>query len=112
MPSNSSSNRLISRRRSDVEIARVTESMRAGNLADRARLDDFDGLDLELLTEINVLLDALTTPLTLTADRLDRLAQGEIPPKIAEEFSGDLASLKDSLNRCIEVLSMGTLNMD
>ena len=105
MPSNSSSNRLISRRRSDVEISRVIESMRAGNLADRARLDGFDGLDLELLTEINLLLDTLTIPLALTADRLDQLAHGEIPPKITERFSGDLDVLKSNLNHCIEALA-------
>lgn len=60
MPSHSSSNRLISRRRCDVEIFRVIESVRAGNLRDRASLDGFDGLDLELLTEINLLLETLT----------------------------------------------------
>ena len=60
MPSHSSSNRLISRRRCDVEILRVIESVRAGNVRDRACLDGFDELDLELLTEINLLLDSLT----------------------------------------------------
>ena len=105
MRSKSSSNRLITRRRSDVEISRLVESMRAGNLADRAQLDGFEGLDLELLTEINLLLDVLTRPLNLAADRLARLARGEMPPKITAEFSGDLGHLKDSLNRCIDVLS-------
>jgi len=36
MPSNSPSNRLITRRRSGVEISRIVESMQAGNLGDRA----------------------------------------------------------------------------
>jgi hypothetical protein len=51
---------LISRRRCDVEIFRVIESVRGGNMRDRASLDGFDGLDLELLVEINLLLDTLT----------------------------------------------------
>jgi methyl-accepting chemotaxis protein len=104
MPSNLPSNRLITRRRSDVEISRIVESMQAGNLGDRAQLDEFEGLDRELLTEINLLLDALTNPLNLAADRLACLARGEVPPKVTEEFSGDLEQLKNSLNSCIEAL--------
>ena len=78
--------------------------MQAGNLADRAQLDGFEGLDRELLVEVNCLLDALTNPLSLALDRLARLAKGEIAPKITEQFSGDLEHLKDSLNSCIESL--------
>ena len=80
------------------------ESMRAGNLTDRAQLDEFDGLDRELLAEINVLLDLLTKPLNVATDRLARLAKGEAAPKVTEEFSGDLQQLKDSLNGCIDTL--------
>jgi len=78
--------------------------MQEGNLADRAQLEGFEGLDRELLTEINLLLDALANPLILAADRLARLAKGEVPPKLTEEFSGELEHLKNSLNSCIDVM--------
>jgi hypothetical protein len=46
----------------------VIESVRAGNLHDRACLNGFDGLDLELLAEINLLLDTLTSLTHTTAE--------------------------------------------
>jgi hypothetical protein len=53
------SNRLLSRRQTDIEILRLCESIQAGNLADRASLDEFQGLDRELLMGINSMLDAM-----------------------------------------------------
>jgi methyl-accepting chemotaxis protein len=79
--------------------------MQAGNLTDRAQLDGFEGLDREMLVEVNSLLDALITPLTIASDRLRRLAKGEIPPKISESFSGDLDRMKADINACIDQLS-------
>jgi methyl-accepting chemotaxis protein len=99
-------NRLITRRRSDVEISRLVESMRAGNLTDRAQLEEFEGLDRELLIDINALLDALTNPLKVLADTLGRIARGEVPPQISESYAGELERLRNDLNRCISLLSI------
>jgi methyl-accepting chemotaxis protein len=96
--------RLLTRRRSDVEISRLVESMHSGNLSDRAQVDEFEGLDRELLEEINSLLDALTHPLQVATERMECMAGGEIPPRITEHFSGDLEQLKNSLNVCIDSL--------
>jgi hypothetical protein len=37
---------------------------------------------------IAALLDFLINPLSLAGDRLARLARGEAPPKVTDEFSG------------------------
>ncbi len=54
------SSRLLSRRQTDVEILRLCESIQAGNWADRASLDEFHGLDRELMMSVNAMLDKLT----------------------------------------------------
>jgi methyl-accepting chemotaxis protein len=106
MKSGSSGSQLLTRRRSDVEISRLAESMHSGNLSDRAQVEEFEGPDRELLEEINSLLDALTYPLQVATDRMERMAGGEIPPRITEHFSGDLEQLKDCLNVCIDSLRL------
>ena len=54
---------------------------------------------------INGMLDAVLVPLKLSAGCLDRIAKGDIPPKITDAYQGDFNAIKNSLNQCIEAIN-------
>jgi methyl-accepting chemotaxis protein len=58
-----------------------------------------------VLVGVNDTLDALLGPLTAAAQHLERMARGDIPPKITERYSGEFNSLKESVNQCIDSLN-------
>jgi len=93
------------RARVSEEIERLVEAARAGKLSERARADQFDGADRSLVEGVNSMLDALTAPLNVTANYVARISQGDIPPKITDEYRGDFNDVKSGLNGCIDALS-------
>ena len=54
---------------------------------------------------MNKMLDAIVQPLNVAADYVDRIAKGNIPVKITDDYHGDFNSIKNNLNTCIEALS-------
>ncbi len=87
------------------DIITLTERSQAGNLD--ARLDPalYSG-ELRLLMEgINGTLDAIIDPLNVAANYVDRIAKGDLPPLITEEYNGDFNRIKDNLNNCIDSLN-------
>ena len=47
-------------------------------------------------------------PITVTAKSLDRIAKGEIPEKITEDYQGDFNKMKEDLNRFIDAMQVVT----
>ena len=60
------------------------------------------GADKELLDTVNGLLDALVKPINVTAEYVDRISKGDIPPKITDSYNGDFNEIKNNLNACID----------
>ena len=50
---------------------------------------------------VNQTLDAVTGPLNVAADYVDRIARGDIPPKITDNYNGDFNTIKNNLNTCV-----------
>jgi methyl-accepting chemotaxis protein len=48
------------------------------------------------------MLDAVITPLNVSADYVARISKGDIPPKIADTYHGDFNDIKNNLNSCID----------
>ena len=70
---------------------------KAGELS--ARADVKAEGDYQLLVDgVNEMLDALTGPLNVAADYVDRISKGDIPEKITEEYHGDFNNIKNNLN--------------
>ncbi len=86
------------------EIHRLTAALGAGNIHERARLEDFDPQDCDVLRALNAGLDALTAPLTVVTEFLGCLSQGKIPDKVTANFAGDLNTIKTNLNACVDAL--------
>jgi methyl-accepting chemotaxis protein len=57
-----------------------------------------------ILEGINATLDAVIAPLTVAADYVDRVARGEIPPRITEAYQGDFSRIRDNLNALVDTL--------
>ncbi|MBK9169798.1 MAG: PAS domain-containing protein [Bryobacterales bacterium] len=87
------------------ELLRLAEAARAGDLSVRGDVERFNGNFRVLIEAANTLLEHLVRPLRLATEYSDMISKGDLPPKITEHYGGDLHTLKNSLNICIDALS-------
>src|ERR1017187_6311853 len=87
------------------EMLRVSTALQQGRLAERARADVFEGDDRTTVESLNGMLDAVKKPLNVSAEYVDRISKGDIPPKITDTYNGDFNEIKNNLNNCIDALS-------
>jgi methyl-accepting chemotaxis protein len=73
-----------------------------GKLATRADASKHQGDFRKIVAGVNDTLDAVIGPLNVAAEYVDRIAKGNIPPKITDTYSGDFNEIKNNLNTCIE----------
>ncbi len=95
----------------EEEISRVSLALQQGKLAERLRVDSFQGGDRAIGVAVNGMLSAVIQPLYVSATYIERLSRGEVPPKITEAYTGDFEGIKNGLNRCIDALSSFTAEM-
>ncbi len=86
------------------ELLRVTTALQQGRLAERVRADAFQGDDRSIVESLNGMLDAVIKPLNVSAEYMDRISKGDIPPKITDTYNGDFNEIKNNLNNCIDGL--------
>ena len=92
-------------RRKDLlqeEIIRVASALQQGRLAERARAELFEGSDRAVAESLNGMLDSVIKPLNVSAEYVDRISKGDIPPKITDKYNGDFNEIKNNLNNCID----------
>jgi methyl-accepting chemotaxis protein len=87
------------------EILRVASALQQGRLAERARADLFEGGDRTVAESLNGMLDSVIKPLNVSAEYMDRISKGDIPPKITDVYTGDFNEIKNNLNVCIDSIS-------
>ncbi|MEZ5334829.1 MAG: hypothetical protein R2741_06150 [Methanolobus sp.] len=58
-----------------------------------------------IIDGVNGTLDAVIGPLNVAAEYVDRIAHGDIPPQIVEDYNGDFNEIKNNLNQCIVTLN-------
>ena len=93
------------------ETKRLTDASVAGKLQTRGN-PELVGREFRPIVEgINETLDAVVGPLNVTAEYVDRISKGDIPPKITDTYNGDFNEIKNNLNQCIEVMN-GLLSRD
>jgi methyl-accepting chemotaxis protein len=88
------------------EILRVASALQQGQLAERGRTDQFEGADRAVVESLNGMLDSVIKPLNMFAECMDRISEGDIPPKITDTYVGDFNKVKNNLNVCIDAISM------
>jgi methyl-accepting chemotaxis protein len=84
------------------QIFALTKEVLEGKLAKRACLEGFEGLYRQMLEGVNATLDAVIGPLNVSAEYVDRISKGDIPPKITDPYQGDFNVIKNNLNNCID----------
>ncbi len=76
-----------------------------GKLDQRANADRTAGVWRKILRGVNNAMDGVIGPLNVAAEYVDRIAKGDIPPKITDEYKGDFNEIKNNLNGCIDAIS-------
>jgi len=69
-----------------------------GELSKRADADMHEGDFKKIINGVNGTLDAIVGPLQIAVDFVGKIAKGEIPPSISDNFKGDFNHFKNSLN--------------
>ncbi len=86
------------------ETTMLSQAIQEGRLETRGSVERFGGGWREIVSGVNLVINAFMTPLNVTAEYLDRIAKGDIPEKITEEYYGDFNEVKNNLNGLIESL--------
>ena len=87
------------------DAAVLSQAAVEGRLATRADASRHQGDYRRIVQGVNDTLDAVIGPLNVAAQYVDRIARGDIPPKITDNYNGDFNAVKNNLNTCIDALS-------
>ncbi|HAG10986.1 MAG TPA: hypothetical protein DCK76_06300 [Desulfotomaculum sp.] len=83
------------------EIGVVITAGKEGKLDQRANPDRVQGVWRKILRGTNDAVDEIVRPLKISADYVEQIAKGDMPPKITEEYKGDFNEIKNNLNMLI-----------
>lgn len=86
------------------DAAMLAHAAKEGKLTTRADVSRHEGDYRKVVEGVNQTLDAVIAPLKVSADYVDRISKGNIPPKITDEYQGDFNEIKNNLNACIDGL--------
>jgi methyl-accepting chemotaxis protein len=87
------------------ETNTLIQATQDGKLQTRGNAQQFAGGWGELVGGVNKLIDAFVGPINVTAEYVDRISKGDIPPKITDNYNGDFNEIKHNLNSCIDVMN-------
>jgi len=76
-----------------------------GRLQTRADASKHHGDFQKIVEGVNNTLDAVIGPLNVTADYVDNIAKGVIPPVITDNYNGDFNVIKNNLNNVVKMMS-------
>ena len=87
------------------ETEKLTLAIQNGKLAFRGETESYAGSWRKLVVGINNIIDAFVLPISMTAESLQRIAQGDIPEEYPETFSGDFNKITQNVNILIRAIS-------
>jgi len=87
----------------DVDM--LVQTAIEGNLATRADANRHQGEFRKIVQGINDTLDAVTGPLRIAAQYIERVSVGDLPPKITASYHGDFNEIIKNLNHMLDLLS-------
>jgi len=76
-----------------------------GQLATRGDPEKVNHEFRGIVVGVNETLDAVINPLNVAADYVNRIAKGDIPPKITDTYHGDFNTIKTNLNSMVETMN-------
>lgn len=87
------------------ELNKVADTAVQGKLDNRGDENSFKGVYQLIVRGFNNTLDAVIAPLNMTAEYVDRISKGDMPPRIVDEYKGDFNEIKNNLNQCIDSIN-------
>ncbi len=103
------SNMVDAIRKMTDDAALLSKAAVDGKLATRADAAKHEGDFRKIVQGVNDTLDAVISPLNVTADFLDKISRGEELIKITTQYNGDFNIIKNNINTTIDVV-YGVLN--
>ena len=88
-----------------ADAALLTKAAVEGKLATRADASKHQGDFRKVVEGVNATLDAVIGPLNVSAEYVDRISKGDIPPRITDTYNGDFNEIKNNLNTCIDAVN-------
>ncbi|MGD7034011.1 methyl-accepting chemotaxis protein [Methylotuvimicrobium buryatense] len=88
-----------------AEASNLEQAAIQGMLSVRADASQYQGDYRKVVEGVNNCLDAVIGPLNVAADYVDKIAKGEVPPKITDSYNGDFNTIKNNLNTCIDAIN-------
>jgi methyl-accepting chemotaxis protein len=86
------------------ELARLVEASREGQLSDRGKPDQFQGVYAGIVKGVNEMLDAILLPIAEGNRILAQISSGKIDELIAQTYKGDHEKMKLAVNNVAIVL--------
>jgi methyl-accepting chemotaxis protein len=83
----------------------ITKAAADGELDKRANAGLFQGGWNQLVSGVNSTITAIVDPLMVTADYVDKVAKGVIPPEITTVYKGQYNLIKTNLNAVVKMMS-------
>ena len=93
-------------RRLTNEIEKMSKAVSEGKLDVRGDAKEIDFEFSSIIHGVNNIMEEFMAPISLTSDYLEKIARGDTPPKITEEYMGDFNKIKNSFNMCIDTLAL------
>jgi methyl-accepting chemotaxis protein len=87
------------------EILRLCQAVQEGRLDKRARAESFSSDQREMLDAVNSMLDAIAGHYNIVAKFVERIAAGDVLPRITTQYSGRYEETRNSLNACVDELA-------
>ncbi len=89
-----------------TEVARLASAVVNGELDRRGDPSKYTIKGFrDVLSGVNDLIEAFVGPINVTAEYVDRISKGDIPPKITDAYKGDFNEIKNNVNMMIKNLS-------
>ncbi len=88
-----------------AEVDGLIYAVQEGTLATRGNADKFAGDWRDLVVGMNNVLDAFAAPIFMTSNALARIAIGDIPGEITDQFKGEFDTIKQNLNQVIDSMN-------
>ncbi len=89
-----------------IDANDLAKSAVDGKLTNRADATRHQGDFRKIVVGFNDTLDAVITPLNMSADYMNRISKGDMPPKITDAYNGDFNGIKNNLNSCIDNINL------
>jgi len=83
------------------QIGKLTNAAQDGNLKIRASKEDISPEFIPIIDGFNNTIEVLVVPLNVASEYIGKIAKGNLPDIITEDYNGDFNEIKNNINECI-----------